>query len=91
MVLCALSIFSIVALIAWRLVVSSQLTWDKFGLGFFYQVLSSTPTAHLPMYWDPVNGQVQRGAVPLRDTLVSSFLALLLAVPLAIGRGGLPY
>ena len=28
MVLCALSIFAIVGLIAWRLVVSSQLTWD---------------------------------------------------------------
>ena len=29
MVLCALSIFAIVALIAWELVTSSKLTWDK--------------------------------------------------------------
>ncbi len=36
------------------------------------------------MYWDPVNGHFS--ALPfLYGTLVSSFLALLLAVPLAIG------
>ena len=83
MVLCALSIFSIVALIAWRLVVSSQLTWDKFGFGFFYKSFTDSYT-QLPTYWDPVNERFS--AVPfIYGTLVSSFLALILAVPLAIG------
>jgi phosphate transport system permease protein len=83
MVFCALSIFAIVGLIAWRLVVSSQITWNKFGFHFFYQTFTDTVT-HQPMYWDPVNGLFS--AVPfIYGTLVSSFLALLIAVPLAIG------
>ena len=45
----------------------------QFGIGFFY--------GH---DWDPVNGSF--GAVPfIYGTLVSSFLALLLAVPLSLG------
>ncbi len=83
MVLCALSIFAIVALIAWRLVVSSQLTWRQFGFGFFYKVYTS-PESGGPMFWDPVNGYFS--ALPfIYGTLVSSFLALLIAVPLAVG------
>jgi phosphate transport system permease protein len=83
MVLCALSIFGIVVLIASELVARSKLAWGKFGLDFFYKAFIDTYT-HKPMYWDPVNGHFS--ALPfLYGTLVSSFLALLLAVPLAIG------
>lgn len=83
MVLCALSIFGIVGLIAWRLVVSSQLSWSKFGLGFFYQTFTD-PGTQQSIFWDPVNAQFS--AVPfVYGTLVSSILALLIAVPLAIG------
>lgn len=73
MLLCALSIFGIVALIAYQLVLRSQLTIHKFGLSFFFHSA-----------WDPVNGDF--GALPfIYGTLVTSFLALLLAVPLAVG------
>ncbi|HUH62844.1 MAG TPA: phosphate ABC transporter permease subunit PstC [Terracidiphilus sp.] len=83
MVLCAMSIFVIVALIVWQLVLRSQLTWEKFGIAFFYQSFAN-PETHLPMYWDPVNARFS--ALPfIYGTLVSSFLALLIAVPLAVG------
>ena len=83
MVLSALSIFAIVVLIATELVMRSQLAWGKFGLDFFYKAYLDTYT-NQPMYWDPVNGHFS--ALPfVYGTLVSSFLALLLAVPLAIG------
>jgi phosphate transport system permease protein len=83
MVLCALSIFAIVALIATELVVRSQLAWTQFGLKFFFQAFVD-PGTRLPSYWDPVNGHFS--ALPfIYGTLVSSLLALLLAVPLAIG------
>ncbi|MGA2809678.1 MAG: phosphate ABC transporter permease subunit PstC [Terracidiphilus sp.] len=83
MVLCALSIFGIVVLIAVELVVRSRLAWGKFGLDFFYKAFIDTYTQQT-LYWDPVNGHFS--ALPfLYGTLVSSFLALLLAVPLAIG------
>ena len=83
MVLCALTIFGIVVLIATELVVRSKLAWGQFGFDFFYKAFID-PDTKLPMYWDPVNGHFS--ALPfLYGTLVSSFLALLLAVPLAIG------
>jgi phosphate transport system permease protein len=83
MVLCALSIFAIVALIASELVTGSKLTWTKFGFDFFYKAFVDPDTKQLN-YWDPVNGQFS--ALPfLYGTLISSFLALLMAVPLAIG------
>jgi phosphate transport system permease protein len=83
MVLCALSIFGIVVLIAFELVMRSKLAWGAFGLDFFYKAFLDTYTGK-PMYWDPINGHFS--ALPfLYGTLVSSFLALLLAVPLAIG------
>ena len=83
MVLCALSIFGIVALIAFELVERSQLSWHAFGFRFFYDSFVD-PETHLRTYWDPVNGHF--GALPfVYGTLVSSFLALLLAVPLAVG------
>src|ERR1035437_9395845 len=83
MVLCALSIFGIVVLIATELVVRSRIAWGAFGLDFFYKAFIDTYTGK-PIYWDPVNSHFS--ALPfLYGTLVSSFLALLLAVPLAIG------
>jgi phosphate transport system permease protein len=83
MVLSALSIFGIVALIAWELVQRSQLSWHTFGFRFFLNAFVD-PDTHQPMFWDPVNGHFS--ALPfIYGTLVSSFLALLLAVPLAVG------
>jgi phosphate transport system permease protein len=83
MVLCALSIFGIVILIAYELVQRSQLAWSKFGFGFFFSVFTD-PDTHLPSYWDPVNGHFS--ALPfLYGTVLSSLLALVFAVPLAVG------
>jgi phosphate transport system permease protein len=83
MVLSALSIFGIVVLIAWQLVVRSEPSWHAFGFKFFYQSFVD-PDTHVRMFWDPVNAQFS--ALPfIYGTLVSSFLALLISVPLAIG------
>lgn len=83
MVLCALSIFVIVLLILYALVTGSQLSWHKFGFSFFYQSFVD-PYTHQTLYWDPVNGHFS--ALPfIYGTLVSSLLALLIAVPLGIG------
>ena len=83
MLLCALSIFGIVVLIASELVQRSRLAWSTFGLGYFFSAFTD-PYTKMTMFWDPVNGHFS--ALPfLYGTLVSSFLALLLAVPLAIG------
>jgi phosphate transport system permease protein len=72
MLVSALSIFVIVALILWVLIHDSQLSIHTFGWKFFK---SSA--------WDPVNGSF--GALPfIYGTLVSSFLALLIAVPLSL-------
>jgi len=73
MLVCALSIFAIVALIANELVMNSKLTLAKFGWKFF-----------VGSAWDPVNENF--GALPfVYGTLVSSLLALIMAVPLAVG------
>jgi phosphate transport system permease protein len=73
MLACAFSIFGIVVLIAAELVMRSQLTISKFGLSFFFR-----------QAWDPVNGDF--GALSfVYGTLVSSLVALIIAVPLAIG------
>jgi phosphate transport system permease protein len=73
MMLCALSIFLIVAFIFRELVVSSRPSLRAFGFSFF-----------IGQEWDPVSGEF--GALPfIFGTLVTSFLALLMAVPLAIG------
>jgi phosphate transport system permease protein len=83
MVLCALSIFGIVVLIATELTLRSNLAWNKFGFSFFFRA-DLDPITKQPIYWDPVNGHFS--AVPfIYGTLVSSFMALLIAVPLAIG------
>ena len=73
MLLSALSLFGIVALIVTELVLRSQLTLHKFGLGFFFH-----------SGWDPVAGNY--GALPfIYGTLVSSAVALVIAVPLSVG------
>jgi phosphate transport system permease protein len=72
-VLTAISVFAIVVLVVWELIDKSRLSLHQFGISFFY--------GH---DWDPVNGNF--GAMPfVFGTLVSSFLALLLAVPLSVG------
>jgi phosphate transport system permease protein len=69
----AASVFAIVMFVLWELFDKSKLSLHQFGLGFFF--------GH---DWDPVNDQY--GAMPfIYGTLMSSFLALLLAVPLSIG------
>ncbi len=71
--LTAISVLAIVVLVAWELIDKSKLSLHQFGIQFFY--------GH---DWDPVNDSF--GAVPfIYGTLVSSFLALLLAVPASIG------
>src|SRR6202047_375259 len=73
MLACGLCVLALVGLIVYELMSGSRLSWHAFGLKFFFR-----------SEWDPVNEQF--GALPfVYGTLVSSFLALLLAVPLAIG------
>ena len=73
MLLCALSIFGIVALIATELVTHSQITLAKFGWKFF-----------VGSAWDPVNANF--GALPfIYGTIMTSIVALIIAVPLAVG------
>ena len=83
MLLCAFCIFAIVALIAIELILQSQPTWHKAGLPFFFKY-NIDPDTHVPLFWDPVNGTFY--ALPfLYGTLVTSLIALVIAVPLAIG------
>ncbi|WP_035348873.1 phosphate ABC transporter permease subunit PstC [Edaphobacter aggregans] len=73
MLLCACSIFVIVLFIFTILVLRSHLSLAAFGWKFF------TTQA-----WDPVSGDF--GALPfIYGTLVTSLLALAIAVPLALG------
>ena len=69
----ALAVLGLAVVIAWQLIVNSRLSRHQFGVGFF---LGTT--------WDPVAGEF--GALPfLFGTLVTSAVALLLAVPLGLG------
>jgi phosphate transport system permease protein len=69
----AISLFIIVVLIVFELIDKSKLSLHQFGMGFFYG-----------REWDPVNDQY--GALPfVYGTVVSSVLALILAVPLSVG------
>ena len=73
MLACGLSVLALVGLIVYELITKSNLSWHAFGLKFFFR-----------SEWDPVNDQF--GALPfVYGTLVSSILALVIAVPLAIG------
>ena len=73
MLLCGLAVLAVLGLIVYELVLRSGPSWHAFGFKFF--------AGH---DWDPVNEQF--GAMPfIYGTLISSFLALLIAVPLSIG------
>jgi phosphate transport system permease protein len=73
MLLCGLAVLAMLVLIVYELVVRSGPSWHAFGFKFF--------AGH---DWDPVNEQF--GAMPfIYGTLVSSLLALLIALPLSIG------
>jgi phosphate transport system permease protein len=73
MLACGLTVLALVGLIVYELAVRSGLSWHAFGWQFFFR-----------SDWDPVNDQF--GALPfIYGTVVSSVLALLMAVPLAIG------
>ncbi|WP_229668722.1 phosphate ABC transporter permease subunit PstC [Edaphobacter acidisoli] len=70
---CACSIFAIVLMILVILIVRSHLTLVQFGWKFFTN-----------QAWDPVSGNF--GALPfIYGTITTSILALIIAVPLALG------
>src|SRR5579871_26459 len=73
MTACGLAVLGVLVLIVYELVLRSGLSWHAFGMKFF-----------VGSEWDPVNEQF--GALPfIYGTLVSSLLALIIAVPLAVG------
>jgi phosphate transport system permease protein len=68
-----LAVLAVLGLIVYELIVRSGLSWHAFGFKFF-----------AGNDWDPVNEQF--GALPfIYGTLVSSLVALVIAVPLSIG------
>lgn len=70
---CGLAVLGVLVLIVYELIRRSGLSWHAFGLKFF---ASSD--------WDPVNEQF--GALTfVYGTLVSSLVALVIAVPLSVG------
>jgi len=73
MALCGVAVLAVLVLIVYELLSGSGLSWHAFGFKFF-----------AGSDWNPVSEQF--GALPfIYGTLVSSLLALLIAVPLAIG------
>src|SRR5581483_9309974 len=73
MTACALAVLGVLILIVYELLSRSGLSWHAFGFKFF----ASND-------WDPVNEKF--GALPfIYGTLVSSLVALVIAVPLSIG------
>ena len=73
MTACGLAVLGVLVLIVYELVSGSGLSWHAFGLKFF-----------AGSDWNPVSEQF--GALPfIYGTVVSSLLALIIAVPLAVG------
>ena len=71
--LCGVAVVALLGLIVYQLAVGSQLSWHAFGWKFFGQ-----------SDWNPVEDQY--GALPfIYGTIVSSLLALVIAVPLSLG------
>lgn len=71
--LCGFAVVIVLGLIVYELVVGSQPSWHAFGWKFFAR-----------SDWNPVEDQY--GALPfIFGTLISSLLALIIAVPLAVG------
>jgi len=73
MVACGVCVLALVGVIVYELMVGSGLSWHAFGWKFFFR-----------SDWDPVNEQFGAWAF-VYGTLVSSIVALVLAVPLALG------
>jgi phosphate transport system permease protein len=72
MTLAALVVLAIVGLVLTELLQRSSLAWQQFGIGFFFG-----------SDWDPVSGSF--GALPfIFGTVVSSFVALTIAIPLSV-------
>jgi phosphate transport system permease protein len=66
-------ILVLVVLMAYEMIRTSALSWNKFGFSFFIRSV-----------WDPV--QDEYGALPfIYGTLVSSLLSIVIAVPLSLG------
>ncbi len=73
MTACGLAVLGVLVLIVYELVSGSGFSWHAFGFKFF-----------AGSDWNPVSEQF--GALPfIYGTVVSSLLALIIAVPLAIG------
>ena len=73
MTVCGFAVLGVLVIIVYELVSGSTLSWHAFGFKFF-----------AASDWDPVNDHF--GALPfIYGTLVSSILALIIAVPLAVG------
>jgi len=73
MTACGLAILGVLVLIVYELIWRSNLSWKAFGFKFF-----------AASEWDPVNEHF--GALPfIFGTIVSSLLALIIAVPLSVG------
>jgi phosphate transport system permease protein len=70
--LVALSIFGVTLLIGIQLIIHSRLPIEKFGFSFFWRTV-----------WDPV-GEQFGGLTFLYGTLVTSLIALFLAVPIGL-------
>ena len=71
--LCALALVAIVGLILFELLSQSRISMSKFGFKFLIKTI-----------WNPVEEDF--GALPfIYGTLVSSFVALVIAVPLSLG------
>ena len=71
----AFSAIGIMILIVFVLVTQSAPVWQEFGLDFAFG-----------SDWNPVEGRESYGVRPyIYGTLITSFLALLLAVPISIG------
>src|SRR5262249_40296319 len=72
-VACAIALVSVVGLILFELISQSRLSLSKFGFQFLFKSI-----------WNPVDEDF--GALPfIYGTVVSSLLALLIAVPLSLG------
>jgi phosphate transport system permease protein len=73
MTLCGLAVLGLLVLIVYELMSASSLSWHTFGFKFF-----------AGSDWDPVREAF--GALPfIYGTLVSSLVALVIAVPLSVG------
>jgi phosphate transport system permease protein len=73
MVVCGLAVVAVLGLIVYELISVSALSWHAFGFKFF-----------VGSDWDPVSEQF--GALPfIYGTIISSLVALVIAVPLSVG------